>query len=96
MPSSDNILKDQQCTPCSGNSAPIPAEHALSLLKSLHPDWQLNQDKTAIKRRFVFKGFMKTMGFMNAVAWIAIQQMHHPDCDIDESGSVGPFAVDCL
>ena len=36
-------------------------------------------DGTTLTRRFEFKGFYKCMSFINAVAWIANIENHHPD-----------------
>ncbi|MGD9387555.1 MAG: 4a-hydroxytetrahydrobiopterin dehydratase, partial [Gammaproteobacteria bacterium] len=37
---------------------------------------------TEIRRDFRFKGFNRTMGFVNAVAWIANSENHHPDLEV--------------
>ena len=42
----------------------------------------LDFDATEIRREFAFKGFYKTMGFVNAVAWIANGEGHHPDLEV--------------
>ena len=39
-------------------------------------------DGTKLRRVFEFKGFLKTMSFVNAVAWVANKQMHHPDMEV--------------
>ncbi|MCT4640940.1 MAG: 4a-hydroxytetrahydrobiopterin dehydratase [Bacteriovoracaceae bacterium] len=46
----------------------------------LHSDW--NNDGSKLTRKFEFKGFLKTMSFVNAVAWEANRQMHHPDMQV--------------
>lgn len=46
------------------------------------PDWQLSADQAGIQRDFRFKNFHQTMAFVNAVAWIAHQQDHHPDLEV--------------
>jgi 4a-hydroxytetrahydrobiopterin dehydratase len=43
------------------------------------PGWVLGADGASIHRRFEFKGFYKTMSFINAMAWIANAENHHPD-----------------
>ena len=48
----------------------------------LHPDWQLNSTQTALHRAFVFDNFYATMAFVNAVAWIAHSENHHPDLEV--------------
>jgi len=41
--------------------------------------WNLSADGKTISRRFEFKGFYKTIAFINAMAWIANTEDHHPD-----------------
>ena len=44
--------------------------------------WDYAADAKLIHKRFEFKGFYKTMAFVNAVAWIANEKGHHPDMQI--------------
>lgn len=39
-------------------------------------------DHGAISRRFAFDDFHRTMAFVNALAWIAHREDHHPDLDV--------------
>lgn len=39
-------------------------------------------NKTSLEKTFEFKGFLKTMSFVNAVAWEANRVMHHPDMEV--------------
>ena len=48
------------------------------LLKQV-PGWNFSADSLSIKRRFEFKGFLSTVSFINAMAWMANRQGHHPD-----------------
>ncbi len=48
------------------------------LLDALHSDWTLSDDGLEIARHFEFPAYSRTLGFANAVAWIAIAQGHHP------------------
>jgi len=50
-----------------------------ALLKGLHHDWTLSENRKTISRRFEFPAYSRTLGFANAVAWIAITEGHHPD-----------------
>lgn len=45
------------------------------------PAWECIEGKK-LKRIFEFKSFLKTMSFVNAVAWVANRQMHHPDMEV--------------
>jgi 4a-hydroxytetrahydrobiopterin dehydratase len=42
--------------------------------------WHLSNG--AIEKTFSFKDFYETMAFMNAVAWIANTEDHHPDVSL--------------
>lgn len=75
-------LAAKTCVPCEGGVRPMSADEAGKLLRNLHADWALNDDATEIRRDFHFKGFYRTMGFVNAVAWIANHENHHPDLEV--------------
>ena len=75
-------LAAKTCLPCEGGAKPMSVEEAGQLLARLHDDWSLSEDGTEIRRDFSFKGFYRTMGFVNAVAWIANQENHHPDLEV--------------
>jgi len=75
-------LITQSCEPCEGGVAPLTRDEALALISELDEDWTLTEDATEIRRDFHFKGFNRTMGFVNAVAWIANSEAHHPDLEV--------------
>ncbi len=79
---SDQRLSNQKCKPCEGGVPPLGASAAGELLQALHPDWQKSDDGKWISRRFEFTQFTATMGFVNAVAWIAESEGHHPDMEV--------------
>lgn len=74
-------LTQQRCLPCEGIGFTLPAERIHELLATLK-NWQLATDDKHIYRAFKFKGFYKTMAFVNAVAWIANEENHHPDMEV--------------
>lgn len=71
-------LNQKKCQPCEGGTSPLDAERVQALLRQI-PGWEVSEDQKRIFRRFEFKGFYKTMAFINAMAWIANQEGHHPD-----------------
>ena len=71
-------LADKHCKPCEGGVAPLQPEQAQELMSGLHADWTLSDDGKSIERRFSFPAYSRTLGFANAVAWIAIVEGHHP------------------
>jgi 4a-hydroxytetrahydrobiopterin dehydratase len=44
------------------------------------PGWELQGEN--LIREYRFKDYYQTMAFVNAVAWIAHQQDHHPDMQL--------------
>lgn len=44
--------------------------------------WQLAKDESCIWQDFKFDDFHQTMAFVNAVAWIAHTQDHHPEMEV--------------
>lgn len=66
---------------CSHQSGPALADiEATKLLKQL-PGWAIERegDAVVLTRQHSFSDFHNTMAFVNAVAWIAHEQDHHPD-----------------
>ena len=53
-----------------------------ALLAQIHEDWSVSADGQAIERSFDFSNYYQTIAFVNALAWVAHQQDHHPDLDV--------------
>ena len=68
-------LLHQRCRPMRGHSAMTPAEIAAQLPQV--PGWAVVEG--SLERAFHFADFLRTMAFVNAVAWIAQQEDHGPD-----------------
>jgi len=71
-------LAERRCRPCEGGVEPLTNEQSRALLLALHDDWSLSDDGLEISRVFEFPAYSRTLGFANAVAWIAITEGHHP------------------
>ena len=71
-------LADRRCEPCEGGVKPLRTDQSVDLLKALHSDWSLSDDGLEISRTFEFPAYSRSLGFANAVAWIAIVEGHHP------------------
>ena len=74
-------LYRRRCTPCTGKTPVVPRGEAVEKLRDL-AGWTLSEDGTAIRAEYAFKNFHETMGFANAVAWMANQEDHHPDLEL--------------
>ncbi len=74
-------LTEQTCKPCENGVKPLNSNDALSMLEQLN-SWILSDDNTAIQRDFRFKNYYQTMAFVNAVAWVAHQENHHPNLEV--------------
>jgi 4a-hydroxytetrahydrobiopterin dehydratase len=63
------------------------AEHALDdarvqIFLALLTSWQAAADGKSIARTFTFANFHETLGFVNAIGWMANRQDHHPDLEV--------------
>jgi 4a-hydroxytetrahydrobiopterin dehydratase len=74
-------LRTKHCQVCEGGVAPLDADATEQLLTAV-PGWQANADGTEISREYTFRNFYETMAFVNALAYIAHREDHHPDLEI--------------
>ena len=74
-------LKQQRCVPCEGGVDPLDRRAAENLLPQAK-GWRLNDAVNEVSRTFDFKNFYETMAFVNAVAWVANREDHHPDLEV--------------
>src|SRR5690242_2051000 len=74
-------LEHKRCLPCEAGIPPLTSQKIAGLMKDL-PEWQLHNHEKEIIRDFQFKNYYQTMAFVNAIAWIAHQENHHPDLEV--------------
>lgn len=77
-----NDLTTHHCEPCEGIGKALTAEQINNLMPQLDKSWKVLTKTKEIHRTFSFKNFYQTMAFVNAVAWIANKENHHPDLEI--------------
>lgn len=75
-------LVTRHCESCEGIGKALDPEQINHLLPQLHQDWEVINQHQEIKRSLKFKNFYETMAFVNAIAFIANQENHHPDLEI--------------
>lgn len=48
-------------------------------MSRIHVEWSLSDDARSIERQFEFRAFSRTISFANAVAFVAMNEGHHPE-----------------
>ncbi|HEX6008168.1 MAG TPA: 4a-hydroxytetrahydrobiopterin dehydratase [Burkholderiales bacterium] len=69
-------LASRKCRPCEGGVSPLRREEIDNLLKQLD-GWM--HAEGMISKTYTFSNYYQTMAFVNAVAWLAHREDHHPD-----------------
>lgn len=72
------------CRPLKGSEHLLPRDEATRLV-TLAPGWSLADDGRSIHREYRFRQYFETISFVNAVAWIAHREDHHPDLEVGYS-----------
>lgn len=72
-------LAQKRCRACEGDTPPLDDSQIRELLSQLDSGWARADEGTKIRRNFKFRNYYQTTAFVNAVAWIAHQEDHHPD-----------------
>ncbi|MFW2405791.1 MAG: 4a-hydroxytetrahydrobiopterin dehydratase [Gammaproteobacteria bacterium] len=75
-------LVKRRCKPCEGGVPPLEPAAAQELMAALNGNWAIASDGKSIVRLFEFAGYHRTISFVNAVAWIAESEGHHPDLTV--------------
>lgn len=74
-------LTDKHCRAASEGLALLERDRVHSLLRQLS-GWELDARGTHISRKFQFRDYYQTIAFVNALAWIAHREDHHPDLEV--------------
>ncbi|MCG6116774.1 MAG: 4a-hydroxytetrahydrobiopterin dehydratase [Aquimonas sp.] len=85
-------LAAQRCAPLRGAEHLLPAAQALSALQVL-PGWSLVEDGQALSKTFRFSDYYRTLAFVNALAYIAHSEDHHPDLSVHYDRCVVRFST---
>lgn len=83
-------MTEKKCEMCHPGM-PVMREAEIARELEALVGWSYCSQRNMIYRSFEFKSFYKTMAFVNAVAWIANQQGHHPDMSVSYSQAVIHF-----
>jgi len=72
-------LLAMSCKPRTG--AALSRAEAEKLLREI-PGWALNDAASEITHTWKFGNYYETMAFVNALAWVAHREDHHPDLEV--------------
>jgi 4a-hydroxytetrahydrobiopterin dehydratase len=89
-------LTSKKCQPCEGGVPPLDSGSARQLLEALDQFWSISDDDKRISRSFGFDDFGQTMAFVNAVAWVAHAEDHHPDLEVSYSRCVVNYTTHAI
>ena len=73
-------LTTARCTSRKGEKA-LDMSLAAELLANLPQGWKLAADGRSMSKDFRFQDFHHTLGFINAVGFMANHEDHHPDLE---------------
>lgn len=73
-----STLSERHCRPMEGSAA-LTAEQVDNFRGEIDRGWEVATDGKSIRRLFKFDDYYRTMAFVNAVAWVAHREDHHPD-----------------
>ncbi len=74
-------LHEAHCKPLKGAGHKLAATEVKLLLRQL-PGWKPIDKGEAIGKTYDFKNYYRTLAFVNALAFIAHREDHHPDLGV--------------
>ncbi|MDO6461149.1 4a-hydroxytetrahydrobiopterin dehydratase [Granulosicoccaceae sp. 1_MG-2023] len=89
-------LHEQCCRAPDSAAAPLTPAQADELLAQLGSQWQRDEQARSLRRTFDFADYRETLAFVNAVAWIAERQDHHPDLLVRYRDCTVTFTTHCV
>jgi 4a-hydroxytetrahydrobiopterin dehydratase len=78
-------LTSQHCAACTAETPRLSSDEVSRLLPQVD-GYALEADGRGIHRAYRFKDYYETMAFVNAVAWIAHREDHHPELQVSYAG----------
>ena len=77
-----NSLTSLSCEPCRGNTPPFTEEQIAAYTPLVSPDWVV-VNNVKLVRPFTHQNFLRSLLFVNAIAFLAEKEGHHPDLIIN-------------
>ena len=83
-------LAKKKCNACEGKVEALKESEIQDYLKKVS-GWEFADG--VIRKEFKFKNYYETVSFINAVAWIANKENHHPDIQFGYKNSLVNFVT---
>ena len=74
-------LVKRSCRPYNKDESALTAAQVAAYLQKID-GWSHDPSQETISRVFKFENYYQTMAFVNALAWIAHREDHHPDIEV--------------
>jgi 4a-hydroxytetrahydrobiopterin dehydratase len=85
-------LAAHACQPLRGDKHRLPLEQIEAALGVL-PGWKLIDDGEVLAKSFEFNDYYQTLAFVNALAYIAHAEDHHPDLSVHYNRCIVCFST---
>ena len=85
-------LAQAHCVPRKGREHRLSEADIRELLPQV-PGWELVEDGHALRRTFKFADYYRTMAFVNALAFMAHREDHHPDLGVHYDRAVVRYST---
>jgi 4a-hydroxytetrahydrobiopterin dehydratase len=77
----ESMLATKHCAACNAQTPKVSAEQARLLLPEI-PGFEIDANVSKLVKLFTFKNYYETMAFVNAIAFMAHREDHHPDLEV--------------
>jgi 4a-hydroxytetrahydrobiopterin dehydratase len=85
-------LAQAHCLPLKGSEHKLTQARVAELMPEL-PGWELVEEGRALCRTFKFDNYYQTLAFVNALAYIAHREDHHPDLGVHYDRAVVRYST---
>jgi 4a-hydroxytetrahydrobiopterin dehydratase len=88
-------LLTKQCTPCTAQTPRVSPEEVNRLIGTL-PGYKADLQAGSISKVYEFDDFYETMAFVNALAYIAHVEDHHPELAVSYNRCAVTFSTHAI
>lgn len=85
-----NALLEKHCKSCEPGAKPLDQGAVSDLMRQID-GWQLADQ--SISKAYRFKDYYQTMSFVNAIAWLAHMEDHHPQLTVNYNSCLVEYST---